>query len=753
MNHARTRRWAAGTAATTLLAGVLSLVMLQPASATTCGTSSISLALNKGGLIRAASATGATGTLTATATVTENGSADPTESVTFVITGDNSASVSPNPVTTSADPGQPSPPYTPGQYKTTVTAGTNPGTFTLTATYVTGAGLTCSDSKVVTEFGDPTNVSVALNPAAVPVSGLTTSTSSATATVTDAGGRRVNDVSVTFTVGTPDPPTTGGSPTAKATVANRPPGSTNNNADGTYTDTINASSDPSRQTIIATVTGNPSGTAASSPAGQATLVQYGDPASVALSFSPTSLVANGTSSVTASAAVVDSAGNPVPGETVSFVKTTGPAVTFTPASATATTDAGGDARVTVGGATTTGTTNITALTQTASKQNTQGLPVVAPVPASVSLALAPSSLPADGRSTSNATVTVLDQAGVALPGAAVLISRPGRSNVPATDQGNGTYKAVIVANGTPGTETLTATASKNGTSKTSSGTTLTSTAVAETTTTTTTAPPTPPAAPQGYSLVGGDGSLYAFGTAKNFGDMKGKPLTKPIIGVAYTPGGNGYWLVAEDGGIFTFGDAQFYGSMGDKKINSPVLGMAATPTGKGYWLFAGDGGIFTFGDAAFFGSMGDKKLNAPVINMEPIASGGGYWLVAADGGIFRFGSAEFYGSMGDKKINQPVFDMTSTDTDKGYWLVARDGGIFSFGDAGPKFYGNPVNDANPKPTKIIGMDSTPSSQGYWIADTSGKVWNYGDAQALGDRYGASNPAAMIGFAAVPGTKP
>ncbi|HVF31757.1 MAG TPA: hypothetical protein VM933_01860 [Acidimicrobiales bacterium] len=258
---------------------------------------------------------------------------------------------------------------------------------------------------------------------------------------------------------------------------------------------------------------------------------------------------------------------------------------------------------------------------------------------------------------------------------------------------------------------------------------------------------------QGYSLVGEDGSLYAFGSAQNFGDMKGKTLNAPIIGVAYTPGGSGYWLVAKDGGIFTFGNAAFFGSMGDQKLNSPVIGMAATPTGKGYWLFAGDGGIFTFGDAVFFGSMGDKKLNQPVINMEPLASGNGYWLVAADGGIFSFGRANFFGSMGDQKINQPVFDMTSTDTDNGYWLIARDGGVFSFGDAAEKFYGNPVNDTNPRPTRIIGMDSTPNSLGYWIADASGKVWNYGNAQALGDRYQGNNPAPMIGFASVPGLKP
>ena len=44
--------------------------------------------------------------------------------------------------------------------------------------------------------------------------------------------------------------------------------------------------------------------------------------------------------------------------------------------------------------------------------------------------------------------------------------------------------------------------------------------------------------------------------------MGGKPLNKPIVGIAATPDGGGYWLVASDGGIFSFGDATFYGSAG-----------------------------------------------------------------------------------------------------------------------------------------------------------------------------------------------
>ena len=76
--------------------------------------------------------------------------------------------------------------------------------------------------------------------------------------------------------------------------------------------------------------------------------------------------------------------------------------------------------------------------------------------------------------------------------------------------------------------------------------------------------------------------------------------------MADTVDGAGYWMVASDGGIFAFGDAQFHGSMGGKPLNKPIVGMAATVTGKGYWLLSSDGGIFTFGDAKFYGSRGGK---------------------------------------------------------------------------------------------------------------------------------------------------
>ena len=108
---------------------------------------------------------------------------------------------------------------------------------------------------------------------------------------------------------------------------------------------------------------------------------------------------------------------------------------------------------------------------------------------------------------------------------------------------------------------------------------------------------------KGYWLVASDGGIFAFGDAVFQGSMGGQPLNKPIVGIAATPTGKGYWMVASDGGLFAFGDAVFQGSMGGQPLNQPIVGLAATPTGKGYWMVGGDGGVFAFGDAGFFGSV------------------------------------------------------------------------------------------------------------------------------------------------------
>ena len=64
-------------------------------------------------------------------------------------------------------------------------------------------------------------------------------------------------------------------------------------------------------------------------------------------------------------------------------------------------------------------------------------------------------------------------------------------------------------------------------------------------------------------------------------------------------------------GVFNFGNLPFCGSEGGRPLNKPVVGMATTQDGGGYWLVASDGGIFTYGDAGFYGSAGSLPLNKP----------------------------------------------------------------------------------------------------------------------------------------------
>jgi hypothetical protein len=225
---------------------------------------------------------------------------------------------------------------------------------------------------------------------------------------------------------------------------------------------------------------------------------------------------------------------------------------------------------------------------------------------------------------------------------------------------------------------------------------------------------------QGYWVVSPTGAVSAYGDAKYYGSMTGRPLNAPIDGIASTPDGDGYWLVASDGGVFSFGDASFHGSIGGAHLNQPVVDITSTPTGDGYWLVASDGGVFSFGDASFHGSMGGEHLNQPVVSISTDAGGDGYWLVASDGGVFSFGDASFHGSMGGEHLNQPVVGLASTRDGQGYLLVAADGGVFNFGDA--TFSGSAVGRAGASGT--VGIFDT-TGAGYSVVVSSGTSYEFG----------------------------
>ena len=238
---------------------------------------------------------------------------------------------------------------------------------------------------------------------------------------------------------------------------------------------------------------------------------------------------------------------------------------------------------------------------------------------------------------------------------------------------------------------------------------------------------TGPASGNGYWEVASDGGIFAF-DSPFCGSMGGKPLNKPVVGMAATPDKLGYWLVASDGGIFAFGDAQFYGSMGGKPLNKPIFAMASTPDGKGYWEVASDGGIFAFGDAKYFGSCpqyGVCGRSAPIVGMASTPNGNGYYLVDANGNVTAFGDANFhqYGGVPGGHPSAPIVGMASTPDGMGYWLVGSDGAVYSFGDAG--YYGSMAGTPLDKP--VVGIAATSDGKGYWLIASDGGIFAFGDA--------------------------
>ncbi|MCU1487659.1 MAG: hemagglutination domain protein [Actinomycetia bacterium] len=194
-----------------------------------------------------------------------------------------------------------------------------------------------------------------------------------------------------------------------------------------------------------------------------------------------------------------------------------------------------------------------------------------------------------------------------------------------------------------------------------------------------------------------DGQVFTTLPGDNEGGIpKGKKLNAPIVGLgmhwtrklgtsslhAAAAGeweASGYWLLGADGGIFAFGTAKYQGSLGAKKLNQPIVGITPTPSGAGYWLVAADGGVFAFGDAKFLGSTGNRKLAKPIVSMLPTPTGKGYWLVARDGGVFTFGDATYLGS--GATTGKTFVGAIHTDSGKGYWLLTSDGKRIAFGDA------------------------------------------------------------------------
>jgi hypothetical protein len=308
-----------------------------------------------------------------------------------------------------------------GVYTATITVSTTLGTATITAT----DGSVSGHASLVQTVGPAASVAVTLKPASVVADGVSSTT--ATATVTDAEGRGLSAEPVAF-----------GSSDAGEVIS-----AVKNAGNGTYTATITASTTVGTATITATD---------GSVSGHAALAQTaGPPVSVAVTVKPASIVADGVSSTTVTATVTDAEGHGLPAEPVAFASSD-PNETIG-----ALKNAGnGSYTATVTASTTVGTATITATDGSLSGH--VGLVQTAGPPASVAVALKPASVVADGVSTTTATATVTDAERHGLPGEPVTFasSDPNETVGAVKNAGNGNYTATITSSTTVGTATITA---------------------------------------------------------------------------------------------------------------------------------------------------------------------------------------------------------------------------------------------------------------------------------------------------------
>ena len=145
-------------------------------------------------------------------------------------------------------------------------------------------------------------------------------------------------------------------------------------------------------------------------------------------------------------------------------------------------------------------------------------------------------------------------------------------------------------------------------------------------------PPVRPASPDGYWLLAGDGSVFAYGRP-----FHGAVPNRPAVAIAATPSGRGYWVLDANGGVYSF-DAPFHGAKG-----GGARSIAASPRG-GYWLTTDDGSVSTFG-TPYFGSMPALGFCHPqtTVGFKPTRTGFGYVAVTKWGDVYTFGDASFHG--------------------------------------------------------------------------------------------------------------
>ncbi|HTX30933.1 MAG TPA: invasin domain 3-containing protein [Solirubrobacteraceae bacterium] len=367
--------------------------------------------------------------------ITANGSSQTQATVT--VRDQYGNPVSGDDVTLGSDGGQSIGPVTPGSdpgtYLATITSSTTAGTSTITASDGSTSEQPSGEVTLTQVAGPAAQLALSLSPSSLVADGH--SSSVATATVTDAYGNPVSGDPVTIT-------SDGGQSVSPVSPGHDP---------GTYLATITSTAAAGTSTITAT-----DASATPAVASAASLTQVDGPGDhVAVALAPGSITANGTSGTLVTATVTDANGNPVSGDDVVFTSSGGQKIG--PVSAGS---APGTYTALVTSTTQAGAATITAAdTSVAGSPSGQTSLTQKPgAPAQMVVSLAPSSVLADGVSTTLATIKVTDKYGNPVSGDPVKLTTTGGQEIgPVTPTGApGTYSAMVTATNMPGTSTITA---------------------------------------------------------------------------------------------------------------------------------------------------------------------------------------------------------------------------------------------------------------------------------------------------------
>ena len=145
-----------------------------------------------------------------------------------------------------------------------------------------------------------------------------------------------------------------------------------------------------------------------------------------------------------------------------------------------------------------------------------------------------------------------------------------------------------------------------------------------------------------------------FGDAGFFGPDGGLQLNAPDVGMASTPSGHGYWIMLGNGKVYAFGDAVNFGVFAPKG-GANFVDVVAGSTNGGYTLVAKSGKTYGFGtDIPAAIHLGVK---APV---AASTFGAGFVVTDGAGKTALSGSITGCGNLGIKTATRIVGIATTT---------------------------------------------------------------------------------------------